>query len=253
MSAKGLRIERGDRTATLRLDAPPLNVLDLELIAALTAAVDELADDDSLACLILRGSSKAFSAGVSVDDHTRDKIATMLKRFHDLLARLEAFPAPVLAAVEGHCLGGGMELAMACELRVCSDNATFAQPEIRLACYPPWATARYARKIGDAATADLILTGRSLSAAEALHLGVVSRVLSADHFDAELNASVAEILAVSTPVLRLAKKAMAVDTGDDAGLAEAERIYLEELTELEDLDEGLAAFNEKRPPEWKHR
>lgn len=253
MNSNGFRIERGERLTTLRLDAPPLNVLDLDLMQALAGAIDDLADDDSLACLVVRGSEKAFSAGVSVADHTRDKIGTMLKRFHGLLARLEAFPAPVLAAVEGHCLGGGVELAMASDLRVCSDSATFAQPEIRLACYPPWATARYARKIGDAATADLILTGRSLSAAEALQLGVVSRVLSADDFDAELNAVVAEILAASTPVLRLAKKAMVADRGDDAGLAEAERIYLEELTELEDLDEGLAAFNEKRLPEWKHR
>lgn len=253
MTDSRIQVERGDRTATLRLDAPPLNVLDLELMAELAAAVDAFADDDSLACMILRGSSKAFSAGVSVADHTRDKIATMLERFHGLLARLEAFPAPVLAAVEGHCLGGGMELAMACDLRVCSEDARFAQPEIRLACYPPWAAARYATELGRAATADLILSGRSIDAGEALRLGVVSQVLPTDDFDAALNAMLAEVLAASTPVLRLAKKAMAGDGGGDTALAEAERIYLEDLTQLEDLDEGLAAFSEKRPPEWKHR
>lgn len=253
MSSNGFRIERSERLATLRLDAPPLNILDLELMQALAGAVDDLADDDSLACLIVRGSEKAFSAGVSVADHTRDKIATMLERFHGLLRRLEEFPAPVLAAVEGHCLGGGVELAMACDLRVCSDDARFAQPEIRLACYPPWAAARYAAELGRAATADLILSGRSLDAKEALRLGVVSRVLPTGDFDTGLNAMLAELLAASTPVLRLAKKAMVTKRGGDPALAEAERIYLEELTQLEDLDEGLTAFNEKRPPEWKHR
>lgn len=253
MSTDGFKIERGERLATLRLDAPPLNILDLELMQALAGAVHDLAGDDSIACLVLRGSEKAFSAGVSVADHTRDKIATMLERFHGLLRRLEEFPAPVLGAVEGHCLGGGMELAMACDLRVCSDDARFAQPEIRLACYPPWAAARYATELGRAATADLILSGRSIDAGEALRLGVVSRVLPTDDFDAALNAMLAEVLAASTPVLRLAKKAMAGDGGGDTALAEAERIYLEDLTQLEDLDEGLAAFSEKRPPRWKHR
>lgn len=253
MSSDGFKIERGERLATLRLDAPPLNILDLELMQALAGAVHDLSGDDSIACLVLRGSEKAFSAGVSVVDHTRDKIATMLERFHGLLRRFEEFPAPVLGAVEGHCLGGGMELAMACDLRVCSEDARFAQPEIRLACYPPWAAARYATELGRAATADVILSGRSLDAEEALRLGVVSRVLPTEDFDKRLNALLAEVLAASTPVLRLAKKAMAGDGRGATALAEAERIYLEDLTQLEDLDEGLAAFSEKRPPEWKHR
>lgn len=253
MSSSGYSVERGERSVRLRLDAPPLNVLDLELIAQLAAAVDELADDESLACLVVRGSTNAFSAGVSVADHTHDRIAAMLDRFHGLLARIERFPAPVLAAIEGHCLGGGMELAMACDLRVCSDQARFAQPEIRLACYPPWAAARYTEELGRAATADLILTGRSIGADEALRMGVVSRVFPAAGFNSDLNALLAEILAASTPVLRLAKKAMGRGGEERTALAEAERIYREELTRLKDLDEGLVAFTEKRPPTWKHR
>ena len=252
--SSGFQLGQSDRIATARLDAPPLNILDLATMAELIAAIDDLAKEETIACLVIRGSQKAFSAGVSVADHTRDKIETMLDRFHSLLSRLEEFPAPVLAAIEGHCLGGGMELAMACDLRVASDRARFSQPEIRLACFPPYAAVRYPKQLGAATTADLIMTGRTLAADQALAAGVVSRVFDAADFDLHLSQLLEEIMSSSTPVLRLAKQAMRSTLGrsDDASLAEAERIYCHELTRLHDLDEGLAAFTEKRPPKWQH-
>ncbi len=255
MKSSGFTLDRGERVAAIRLDIPPLNVLDLTTMASLIEAVDDLALDESIACLVLRGSHKAFSAGVSVADHTRDKIEGMLDRFHGLLRRLEEFPAPTLSAIEGHCLGGGMELAMACDLRVASKRARFSQPEIRLACFPPYAAVRYPGQLGAANTADLVLTGRNLSAEEALSMGVVSRLFPTEDFDQYLDQMLEEILAASTPVLRLSKQAMAnaKDRGEDAALADAERIYCQQLTQLQDLDEGLAAFVEKRSPTWRHR
>jgi cyclohexa-1,5-dienecarbonyl-CoA hydratase len=256
-----VRIERGDpgtpagRIATLVLDRPPLNILDLSTIASLDAALSTL-DAPDLQVIFLRGAGpRAFSAGVAVQDHTPEKIDRMLAGLHGAIRRLDALPAVTVAAVHGHCLGGGMELALACDLVLATDDARFGQPEIELGCFPPVAAALYPRKIGAARTLELLLTGRTLSCAEAEALGLVTWRVAEGGLDLGIARVAADLTAKSAAVTRLAKRAVRAgrDRGFPASLAETERLYLEDLARTEDMEEGLAAFLAKRPPEWRHR
>ena len=206
--------------------------------------------------IILHGAGdRAFSAGVAVQDHTPDRVGPMLDSLHGTIRRLRDLDAVTLAAVHGHCLGGGMELAMACDLVIASDEARFAVPEIELGCFPPVATALFPSRIGAGLTLDLALTGRSLTAEEAERLGLVTRRVAAEGLDALVREIAERIAARSAPVVRLTKRAVRAgrDLPFPEALAETERIYKEELLPLEDVEEGAAAFLEKRRPVWKHR
>ena len=159
-----LRLERTDRIMTLTLDRPPLNILDLETLERLGALIGDLPEDEIQLLVVRSASAKAFSAGVAVDDHTPDKIDRMLSLFHAALESLRRLPFPTLAAVEGHCLGGGLELAAACDFILASTSARLGQPEIQLGCFPPYAAALYPSRIGYARTLELLLTGRIVDA-----------------------------------------------------------------------------------------
>jgi cyclohexa-1,5-dienecarbonyl-CoA hydratase len=247
-------LERDGRAAALTLNRPPLNILDIPAIERLGAVVSELAADPDLQVVVLRGAGpKAFSAGVSIQDHTPDKVGPMLEGLHGAVRRLRGLDAVTVAAVHGHCLGGGMELALACDLVIATEDARFGQPEIELGCYPPVAAALYPSLIGAGRTLDLLLTGRTLSCEEAERMGLVARRVP--DLDAAVGEAVAAILARSAPVTRLTKRA--VRAGRDLGFSEAldaaESLYLEELCRTEDMEEGIAAFLAKRRPVWKHR
>lgn len=247
-------LERDGRAAAVTLNRPPLNILDIPTIERLGAVISELAADPNLQVVIVRGAGpKAFSAGVSIQDHTQDKVGPMLEGLHGAVRRLRDLDAVTVAAVHGHCLGGGMELALACDLVIATEDARFGQPEIELGCYPPVAAALYPSLIGAGRTLDLLLTGRTLTCEEAERMGLVAR--RAPDLDAAVRETVEAILARSAPVTRLTKKA--VRAGRDLGFSEAldaaESLYLEELCRTEDMEEGIAAFLAKRRPLWKHR
>ncbi|MEK6911297.1 MAG: enoyl-CoA hydratase/isomerase family protein, partial [Candidatus Thermoplasmatota archaeon] len=157
-----------DGIATVTLNRPRLNILDLALLRAMDAAVESLEARNEWRVLILRGAPQAFSAGVAVEDHLPDRIEDTLRSFHALLRRVESLDRPTIAAVRGHCLGGGMELAMACDLVVAAETATFGQPEIGLAAIPPYAVARYGRLVGPRRAFLDLATGRTFPATEAM-------------------------------------------------------------------------------------
>ena len=254
--APAVAVERQGRAATLTLDRPPLNILDLAALAELGEAVAALARDSDLQLVVVRGAGpKAFSAGVSVEDHTPEKLPEMLRRFHGALEALRGLPAITLAAVHGHCLGGGMELAMACDLVLAAEDARFGQPEVELGCFPPYAAALYPAKLGASRTLDLLATGRTLAAAEAERLGLVTWLAPAGRLDERLAELVATLTAKSATVTRIIKQAVAAGTSLPfaEALAASERLYLEDLATTSDMAEGLAAFLAKRPPAWKHR
>lgn len=254
--ASPIQIWRDGRVATLTVDRPPLNVLDLAALAALEEALAGLRDDGELQLLVVRGAGpKAFCAGVSVQDHTPDKVPEMLSRFHGALNALRALPAVTLAAVHGHCLGGGMELALACDLVLATAEARFGQPEVELGCFPPYAAALYPRQLGPGRTLDLLLTGRVVDGAEAERLGLVTHLAPLGGLEESLAELERAITGKSAAVTRLIKRAVRAGAASPfpAALAEAERLYLEELADTEDMQEGLAAFLEKRRPEWRHR
>jgi cyclohexa-1,5-dienecarbonyl-CoA hydratase len=259
MSEPAILLDRSpqtSRTATITLNRPPLNILDIPTITLLGETVAGLADDPDLQIVVLRGAGeRPFSAGVAVQDHTPDKVVAMLESLHAAIRRLRDLDAFTIAAIHGHCLGGGMELALACDLVIAEDGARFGQPEIELGCFAPVAAVLLPPRLGAGRTLDLLLTGRTLDSEEAEKLGLVTRRVPVGSLDATLDSIVAGITARSAPVTRLTKKAVRAgrDLPFSAALTESERIYKEELLPLKDLEEGVAAFLEKRRPVWRHR
>ena len=247
------RYTREGGVGRLLLDRPPVNVLDIAMLEALNTALEEAAADGGLKVLALTGAGRAFCAGVDIADHTPDRIERMLALFHEAIRRLMSFDTTVLGLVHGAALGGGCELALACDFVLASDDLKLGQPEIRLGVFPPVAVALLNRLIGRQNTLDLVLTGRTLRADEAQQMGLVSRVFPAAEFAAATEAVLASLAGQSGPVMRLAKRAVRGGAGLPfiPALERAEDLYLNELMQLDDAREGIAAFVEKRAPVWK--
>jgi len=252
-AAPTVRYTRDGGIGRLVIDRPPVNVLDLATLEALEAAIAKAAADRRLKVLAVSGAGRAFSAGVDVADHTADRVHRMLELFHGTVRRLMAFEAPVVAVVHGAALGGGCELALACDIVLARDDLRMGQPEIQLAVFPPFAAALLPRLVGRQRAMELVLTGRSLRADEALRMGLVSRVFPAAEFELGTEAVLSALAAQSAPAMRLAKRAVAegADLAFAPALARAEEIYLDDLMKQPDAHEGLAAFMAKRPPVWK--
>lgn len=253
-----VRLERDGRAATVWIERPPLNVFDLETLEGLDRAFTELAAVEGLQMVVVRGGGgRAFSAGVAVEDHVGERIAAMLETFHRALRRLFSLEAPTVAAVDGHCLGGGMELAAVCDLVVATERSTFAQPEIKLGCFAPVAAALYPALFGPSLAYDLLLTGRTLDCREAEARGFVARRVVDGGLDAALDQLRGELASLSSVALRLCKKAIRLGQPQvdliERALAATEDLYLDELAATADMEEGVAAFMEKRPPAWTHR
>jgi len=247
---------RQGRIGELTLNQPPLNILDLETLEELGRRLEELSGDDDLQLLWLRAAGEdAFSAGSAVQDHTPERARAMLTTFHRALVTLRRLPAITIAAVRGHCLGGGMELASCCDLVLAADDSRFGQPEVDLGCFPPAAAALYPARLGSGRTLELLLSGRLLSCTEAERLGLVTWKVPAAELDANVEKIGARITSKSAAVTRRIKRAVQAARGRsfEGALAETERIYLEELLATEDAREGVAAFLEKRSPAWRHR
>jgi len=252
-TANSVRYARTGGIGRLVLDRPPVNVLNLAAMEALQSAIAEAAADARLKVLAVSGAGRAFSAGVDVADHTADRVGRMLALFHGAVRQLMALEVPVVGLVHGAALGGGCELALACDMVLARDDLRLGQPEIQLAVFPPVAAALLPQLIGRQRALDLILSGRTIGAAEALRMGLVSRVFSAAEFDAATDAALAELASRSGPALRLAKRAVleGMDLPFGPALQRAEELYLNELMPLADVHEGLAAFMEKRAPVWE--
>lgn len=251
-SGPSIRIERLGGLVRLILDRPPLNVLDIPMLRDLNDALEELEQDTSVNVLLITGAGRAFCAGVDIADHTADRVDEMIEMFHRVIGQLMDLPFPVLAAVNGAALGGGFELALACDVILAREGAKLGQPEIRLGVFPPAAAVLLPRLVGRQTAADLVLSGRVIESGEAVTLGLASRVFAEDEFDAAVEEYVVSMAALSGPVLRITKRALRegeVGTAGDA-IRRVERLYLDELMQMDDAHEGLAAFTEKRAPAW---
>ncbi len=239
----------------LTLDHPPLNILTRAVLAELRAGLARATDLPSLRVLLLSARGRHFSAGADVEEHLPPEHSRLIPEFVATIREVVEFPLPVIAAVQGRCLGGGFELAQAADLIVAAEDALFGQPEIQLGVLAPAACAVLPRLVGRGAAAELLLTGDPIDAAEAHRLGLVARVVAPDRVDEESTA-LAQRMARHTPVaLRLTKRALrdAEVAPLRRGLELANDLYLEELMSTEDALEGLRAFVEKREPVWAGR
>jgi cyclohexa-1,5-dienecarbonyl-CoA hydratase len=239
--------------ARIDLSNPPLNVIDIAMMEELSQALSEIESRHDISLIVIAGGGKTFSAGVDVAAHTPDKVETMLAKFHAVIRTLVATRKVTIAAVHGHCLGGGAELAMVCDLVYTSESATWGFPEIKLGCYPPVAVTALAALVGQKHAADLILTGRTISGGEAANIGLANRAMVDAEVESAVRETTARLSQLSPAALAITKKASyAWDSIHfDKGLARAEKIYLEELMKTEDAREGIDAFLHKREPVWK--
>ena len=238
--------------ARMVLRHPPLNVIDIPMMEELAQALAEIESRSDVSVIVLSGADKHFSAGVDVAAHTPDKVEEMLSKFHAMIRALVASKKVTIAAVDGHCLGGGAELAMVCDVVYTTASAQWGFPEIKLGCYPPVACTALAALVGQKRVAELILTGRTISGNEAADMGLANRAVRDEELDATVNRTMQELLRLSPAALAVTKKALyAWDAMHfDKGLARAEKIYLEELMKTADAQEGITAFIEKRAPKW---
>jgi cyclohexa-1,5-dienecarbonyl-CoA hydratase len=230
----------------------PLNVIDISLMEELAQTLAEIESRADVSTLVLSGEGKAFSVGVDVAAHTPDKVQEMLARFHAVVRALIATKKVTIAAVHGHCLGGGAELAMVCDVVYTTHSAQWGFPEIKLGCYPPVACTALAALVGQKRASELILTGRSISGKEAAEIGLANHAVPEGKLAAAVEECLADLRKLSPATLALTKKAIyAWDSMHfDKGLARAEKTYLEDLMTTADAQEGIRAFIEKREPRW---
>ena len=247
-----VRLEAADGIGTIRLDRPPVNALNDQMRDELAAAARAAAADGSIRAVIVYGGEKVFAAGADIKDMAEADYPAMADRSARLQATLSlvaAIPKPVVAAITGYALGGGLELALAADFRVAGESARVGQPEILLGIIPgAGGTQRLPRLVGPAKAKDIVFTGRMVKAAEALAMGLVDRVVP----DASVHQAALELVKRYTtgPALALRAAKQAIDHGLDVDLAtglEIERIQFAALFATEDQRTGMRTFLEKGP------
>lgn len=260
-----IRTEIEDRIATLTIDHPPVNSFNRQVVAELEEAIDELlANDEVKAIVITGGGTNAFVAGADIPEiknlleNPGENYAAsreFIERGQRLFLKIERATKPIIAAINGFCLGGGLELAMACHMRVCSDRARLGQPEINLGIIPGWGgTQRLTRIVGKGKAIELILTGDMITAQEAYRLNLVNKVVPAGAVLKEARDLARKI--VSKSKFPIAAALRAITQGLELPIEEGLRLEAEQfvsLADTEDIREGINAFLEKRQPQFKDR
>lgn len=247
-------IEKDGGLLRLRLNRPKANIVDAAMIAALRSALGEHRSGRRLRAALLDAEGPHFSFGASVPEHLPGSFEGMLRGLHALLRELLEFPVPVLVAVRGQCLGGGLELAASGSRIFAAPGTMMGQPEMKLAVFPPAASCLLPERIGQFRAEELLFTGRSVGAEEALRIGLVD-VLAEDPEAAAIAFYEEALAPLSAAVLRLAVRAARIGFLERVTekLDAVERLYIEELMATRDAVEGLTAFLEKRPPAWEDR
>jgi enoyl-CoA hydratase len=257
MSYENILVHREPPIAVVQFNRPKvLNAVNSKLIAELIDALESLDHDDSVRCIVLTGNERAFVAGADVSEMAGETVSDLLlsDRFA-AWAHIRNVRKPIIAAVSGYALGGGCEIAMACDMIVASESARFGQPEINLGIIPgAGGTQRLTRTVGKARAMEMVLTGKYITAQEAERFGLVNRVVPVESYLEEAKALAREIAARPPVAVMLAKEAVntALETPLNEGL-EFERRSFYLLFATEDQKEGMRAFMEKRKAEWKGR
>jgi cyclohexa-1,5-dienecarbonyl-CoA hydratase len=252
---KHLKFEKSDAVARITLDRPKFNMMNIEMMDELNGLFETLMQDDDLKCIVLYAEGKHFCTGVEVADHKPDKVDDMMAVFNRIFELTEQIEVPIIAAVQGYCLGGGMELAIACDVIVAAKGAQFGQPEIKVGFFPPYAAMRLPQLVGPARAIEICTTGKFYSAEEAQLMGMVGYVAEDDRLGETTDKIVKEIQTSSPLIIRLNKRAVRQHLGlaFKAALAGVSDLFLNTLMKTEDTQEGIASYEEKRKPVWKNK
>ena len=257
MTYKEILVETRGNVGLITLNRPKaLNALNSALIGELGQAIDTFEENPRIGCMVVTGSEKAFAAGADIKEMASlSFVEAFMSDFASALDRVAKARKPIIAAVDGYCLGGGCELAMLCDIVIAADSAKFGQPEITLGVMPGMGgTQRLPRLIGKAKAMDLILTGRMMDAAEAESAGLVARVVSSGNLLEEAMNAAEKIADFSLPAVMMAKEA--VNRALESSLAEGvrfERRLFHAMFATQDQKEGMAAFVDKRTPQFKNQ
>jgi enoyl-CoA hydratase len=257
MAYQNILVETRGKVGLITLNRPSaLNALNQALIDEMALAIDAFESDPDIGCLVLTGSDKAFAAGADIKEmQSKSYMDAYLGDFIATWERVSRTRKPIIAAVAGFALGGGCEMAMACDFIIAADTAKFGQPEIKLGVMPgAGGTQRLARFVGKAKAMEMCLTARMMDAAEAERCGLVSRVVPAADLMAEAMKAATAIAGMSLPVAMMTKESVnrAFETTLAEGIKFERRVFHSQFA-LEDQKEGMAAFVEKRKPAFKNR
>jgi len=255
LSYENILVNREDNIGIVQLNRPKnLNALSSGLMKELVNALEDLDKDQSINVIILTGNDRAFAAGADLAEMSQHTpVDLVLSRRFELWDKIRKVSKPIIAAVSGYCLGGGNELAMNCDLIIASETATFGQPEVNVGIMPgAGGTQRLTRAVGKYKAMEMILTGKSISAEEALRVGLVNRIVPVESVLSEAKKVATEIASKPPLSIRAAKEAVlrAQDTTIEVGI-ELERKAFYTLFATEDGKEGMKAFLEKRKPLYK--
>jgi len=256
MAFQLITLEKQAGIGRLTLNRPSTNVMNYEMLVEMNAALDDLAKDESIKVVLIRGSgNRAFSAGVEVKDHLGERMPLTIKEFGKVFYGLRNLGKPSIAVVNGVALGGGCELVIGCDMAIASDKAQFGQPEIKLGGLAPIAAALFPRIMGEKKAFELIMLGENIPAAEAERLGLINKVVPDAELDAATETIAKKFLAMSGIGIKLCRNVFqqctdapdwktAMQQGVDGGI---------KTWETEDAAEGLKSFLEKRPAVWKNK
>ncbi|HWG58824.1 MAG TPA: enoyl-CoA hydratase/isomerase family protein [Candidatus Acidoferrales bacterium] len=241
--------------AHLTLDRPEHNLLNERMLTELAAGINAIGEERSVKLIVLDSAGKAFSGGIELGEYTQRRIFQLLESFHAAFTAMLDTSKPVLVVVNGPAFGGGAELAALGDLVIATPRARFAQPEIKLGVFPPLAAAILPSILGPKLALELVLTGEAISAERALELGLVNWLVPESELPAKVDEIIAKVCGQSGPVLTMAKKAILGSLGLPLrdGVRNSMKVFLNELADLEDSQEGVRALVEKRAPKWKNR
>lgn len=241
--------------ARLTLDRPEHNLLNERMLSEIAAGVNAIGEKRDIKLIVIDSATKSFCGGIELGEYTQRRVFQLLDAFHNAFAAMMDTSKPVLVVVNGPAFGGGSELAALADLVVATPKARFAQPEIKLGVFPPLSAVILPYVLGPKVALELVLTGEAMTAERAYDLGLVNRLVPENQLEKTVEDLITKVTAQSGPVLTMAKKAILGSVGVPLreGVRNSMKIFLNELSDLEDAQEGLRALVEKRAPKWKNR